>query len=362
MTRLHTRTLCITSLIGPALLTVTHASPPDFETQLGVAHIGGLYSFSDTDYLNEGAAAARNIGARCIKVGLSLDTDNPSPKLYPFHSTWPSTETLENLADTPYFRSLFSRRFDTFILNAFRPGRSASYWREKFTSEDEHAEEECFASLTHYLLSNYKDSNKTFIIQNWEGDWALRGNFDPNTKPEPTATAAMIRWVAARQRGIERDRTAFKGDSAKVFHGLEVNLVKQAMTHGKPSVTTDVLPHVSVDLVSYSAWDTKDSPEDFEQSLAYISKHKRPTSPFDSNGVYVGEFGLPESEATPAVAFERTTELLNVARKFGCPYAVYWQIYCNERTTASPKSENSYKGFWLVRPDGTRSSICKLFK
>lgn len=104
MTRHHTRTLCIPYLVGPALylpalyllgsalLTVTHASPPDFETQLGVAHIGGLYSFSDTDYLNEGAVAARNIGARCIKVALSLDTDNPSPKLYSFHSTWPTTE------------------------------------------------------------------------------------------------------------------------------------------------------------------------------------------------------------------------------------------------------------------------------
>ena len=77
----------------------------------------GCIRFRTPIYLNEGAAAARNIGARCIKVGLSLDTDNPSPKLYPFHSTWPSTETLKDLADTPYFRSLFSRRFDTFILN-----------------------------------------------------------------------------------------------------------------------------------------------------------------------------------------------------------------------------------------------------
>ena len=42
-------------------------------TQLGVAHIGGRYSFSETDYLNEGAATARAIGARCIKVSLSLD-------------------------------------------------------------------------------------------------------------------------------------------------------------------------------------------------------------------------------------------------------------------------------------------------
>tara|TARA_Y100000766_G_C18689570_1_gene498783 strand:- start:373 stop:726 length:354 start_codon:yes stop_codon:yes gene_type:complete len=95
ITRYHTRTHWITCLIASALLTVTHASPPDFEMQLGVAHIGGLYSFSDTDYLNEGAAVARNMGARCIKVALSLDTDYPSPKLYPFHSTWPSTEILE---------------------------------------------------------------------------------------------------------------------------------------------------------------------------------------------------------------------------------------------------------------------------
>jgi hypothetical protein len=58
-------------------------------TQLGVAHIGGLYAFSKTDHLNEGAAAAFSIGARCIKVGLSLDTDKPSPKLYPFNSRSP---------------------------------------------------------------------------------------------------------------------------------------------------------------------------------------------------------------------------------------------------------------------------------
>jgi len=358
----HKRTRYIAYVILAAVTPVAIASPPRSATQLGIAHIGGLYSFSDTDYLNEGAAEVHNLGARCIKVTLSLDTDNPSPKLYALNSRWPSAETLEDLADTSYFRALFSRTFDTFILNAFRPGRSASYWRQEFTSRDERAEEECFASLTRYLLATYKNSHKTFIIQNWEGDWASRGNFDPHTVPKPSATAAMIRWVAARQRGIERARAEWKHSNSKVFHALEVNLVKQAMTRSAPSVTTDVLPHVSVDLVSYSAWDTKDSSEDFERALAFISRHKRPTSPFETNGVYVGEFGLPESEATPQVAFERTAELLNVARSFGCPYAVYWQIYCNEKTTASPKSENGYKGFWLVRPDGTRSPICKLFK
>ena len=209
------------------------------------------------------------------------------------------------------------------FLNAFRPGRFASYWREEFTSEDERAEEECFASLTRYLLSTYRNSHKTLVIQNSERDWALRGNFDPHTTPKPSATAAMIRWVAALQRGIERARTEWKQGNAKVVHAVEVNLVKQAKTRSAPSVTTDVLPHVSVDLVSYSAWDTKDSPDNFEKSLAFISQHKRRTRPFNTNGIYVGEFGLPESEATPRTAFNRTAELLNVARKFGCPHAVY---------------------------------------
>ncbi len=162
---------------------ISRAQEPPPKTQLGVAHIGGRYSFSDSDYLNEGAVAAYSIGARCIKVSLSLDTDNPSPKLYPFHSKWSDTATLVALADTPYYRELFGRDFDTFILTAFRPGKPAAYWRESFSREDERAEEECFAALTGYLLSTYAQTRKTFIIQNWEGDWALRGSFDPTRSP-----------------------------------------------------------------------------------------------------------------------------------------------------------------------------------
>jgi hypothetical protein len=331
-------------------------------TQLGVAHIGGKYSFTDKDYLNEGAALAQSIGARCIKVCLSLDRDNPSSKLYPFSSQWPDVVSLETLAQTPYFQNLFARDFDTFILTAFRPGRPAGYWRREFSAEDARAEEECFASLTRHLLRTYAGSGKTFIIQNWEGDWALRGSFDPSIQPASTATAAMIRWLSARQRGVEKARTEIATKDARVFHACEVNLVRQAQVGKAASVTTAVLPHITVDLASYSAWDTKHSPTEFAEALAFIAKHKHPTEPFGERGVYVGEFGMPESEGTPSLAFERTAALLAEARRFGCPYAVYWQIYCNEPNTPSPKGNKDYKGFWLVRPDGTRSPVCRLFE
>lgn len=330
-------------------------------TILGVAHIGGRYSFSEKDYLNEGAEVAQTLGARCLKVCLSLDSENPSPKLYPFHSQWPATTSLDQLAATPYFRELFARDFEVFILTTFRPGRPAGYWREGMTAEDEQAEEEAFAALTRYLLRTYEGTRKTFVLQNWEGDWAVRGSFDPHTAPAPAAAARMIRWLEARQKGVERARGEFPGRTAQVFHACEVNLVRQAIERGTPSVTADVLPHVAVDLASYSAWDTKDSPSLFAQALEFIARHRKPTGPFGRRGVYVGEFGLPESEATPEIALERTAGLWAEAQRFGCPYAVYWQLYCNEPLTPAPQRPADYKGFWLVRPDGSRSPICRLF-
>ncbi len=342
--------------------TFAQSPQPISRTQLGVAHIGGLYALSGNDYLNEGAAKARAIGARCIKVSLSLDTDNPSPKYYHFNSQWPHTTTLEGLADTTYFRTFFANDFDTYILTTFRPGRSASYWREEFSTEDERAEEECFAELTRYLLQKYSKSKKTFIFQNWEGDWAIRGNFNPSTRPTRSAIANMIRWMSARQRGVARARKENTISGARVFNACEVNLVRQSQLKDESSVTKDVLPKVDVDLVSYSAWDTKNSPAQFVEALAFIAKSKFQSSTSDEPSVYVGEFGMPESECSPEMALEISRAMLIEAQKFGCPYAVYWQLYCNEPTVNPPKDIQDYKGFWLIRPDGTYSRVCELFK
>ena len=336
-------------------------------TQLGVAHIGAGYAFTAAGVLHEGAVTIRGLGARCIKVGLSLDTEHPSPQVYARHTHWPEVSSLDGLAGTPPYRDLFAMDFDTFILTAFRPARPAGYWRDGFTAADERAEEDCFAALAGHLLRTYAATRKTFVLQNWEGDWALRGCFDPAVDPGGRAIDGMRRWLAARQRGVARARREAEGSTARVWHACEVNLVLQAMERGAPSVTVDVLPHVPVDLVSYSAWDTRDSPARFAAALEFIGMHRRPTGADGRCGVYVGEFGCPESEASPEEVLERTRRLLVEAERFGCPYAVYWQLYCNEtvprdRAADEPLGNRDFKGFWLVRPDGTRSPACALFR
>jgi hypothetical protein len=343
-------------ICSAVFLQVVHAA----DTQLGVAHIGGGYAFTHRDALNEGAAAIESLGARCIKVGLSLDSEKPSSTLYPGHSRWPVFESLADLAATPYFRELFERDFETFILVVFRPGRPAGYWRDGITEADEREEEKQLADLTRYLLTTYAQSHKTFVIQNWEGDWAIRGAFNPATSPTENAISSMIRWLAARQRGVERGRREAGVEGSTVLHGCEVNLVTPAVRSVVPVVTTHVLPHVGVDLVSYSAWDTKDDLVAFEEALGFIaSKHRAASS--RGCGVYVGEFGYPETGSTPDVVLQRTAERLDVARTFGCPYAVYWQLYCNEPIVTGARNNADFRGFWLIRPDGTRSRVCELF-
>lgn len=79
--RIHRVTSMKSLLVSLAVLAVSllPAASAEMATsaamQVGVAHIGGLYSFSDSDYLNEGATAALSLGARCIKMSLSLDTE-----------------------------------------------------------------------------------------------------------------------------------------------------------------------------------------------------------------------------------------------------------------------------------------------
>ena len=47
----------------------------------------------------------------------------------------------------------------------------------------------------------------------------------------------------------------------------------------------------------------------------------------------------------------------------GYRYANYWNFYCNETyNTNADKANSDMRGFWLVRADGTKTSLYNYFK
>jgi len=78
--------------------------------------------------------------------------------------------------------------------------------------------------------------------------------------------------------------------------------------------------------------------------------------------VYVGEFGKPANEFSDRQV-RRTVEIvLTTAQRWGCPYVVYWQLYCNEPRRRPVRRNDDVRGFWLLRPDGTRSPTWHYFR
>ena len=134
-----------------------------------------------------------------------------------------------------------------------------------------------------------------------------------------------------------------------------------SMRQGNPNLVNTVLTHTKLDLVSYSAWDatTKYSEDSqvFRKALDFIAANMPDSPDFGNQNVYVGEFGMPENKY-PAEQIQKVIpNAVTTALDWGCPYIIYWQLYCNEledRKELPPvHNNNAVRGFWLIRPDGS---------
>jgi len=347
-----------------ASVTVEQGAKKELRDIIGVTHVDGKYCLTDEDFLNEGADQILSLGSRVIKVWFH----NPD-RSYPFNSKWPQMNSLVEEAKSPYFRELFDKPMTTYVLMCFSIGRDAGYWRKGLTGEQKLDEQAQFYELSKHLLTTYKGTGKTFILQHWEGDWLIRGSYDSNIDPTPEATNGMIEWLNARQAGVNQAREEIGTDRVRVYHAAEVNRVVDSMKQGKPNMVNTVLPHTKLDLVSYSAWDSTtkfpDNPQVFLKTLDYIAANMPDSPDFGNRNVYVGEFGMPENKFPPEQIQKMIPNVVTTALDWGCPYIIYWQLYCNEldnRKEPPPvHSNNAVRGFWLIRPDGSRAWTWEYF-
>ncbi len=353
----------ILSVLTVFTLGVSCAWGKELRDTLGVTHVAGKYHLTDKDFLGEGADQILDLGSRVIKVWFFTDQHALPKNDYPYNSQWPEVDSLVQGAQTLYYRALFDKPFTTYILCTAAMGQPAAYWRNGITAEQEADEQKQFYELAKYFLTQYKGTGKTFVLQHWEGDWMVRGHYDGHAEPKPEALANMVRWLTARQAGVNQARREVGFNGVRVYHAAEVNRVVQSIGTGFPNMVNKVLPHVKLDLVSYSAWDAATAhysdPNVLRNALDFIAANAQDSPDFGNHNVYLGEFGMPENQFSPEQVRMGIRHAVETAGDWGCPYIVYWQLYCNELKDAKMEppvtSNDDVRGFWLIRPDGTKA-------
>lgn len=337
--------------------------------RLGAAHVAGLYSpRPDRPFLVEGAERLIELGTRAAKFWFTPKTIAES---YRWGSRWPDgLNSFVDLAKTDDFKAAFDLPFSVISLEALLPHDEV--WRDGAPEEPEALDESERAvhELAQHLIAVHRDRPITFIIQNWESDWRFRRSTDQTWSPPAEEverlSARMARWIAARQRGVERARAEAPGARCRVAHAVEVNRVFDGF-RGVPNVTRSVLPRVEVDLVSYSTWDALESPADLAVAIEEIRRHARTGPLFGPRAVMLGEIGIPENIQPDRIA-DRWDGWIGAALALGVPYIFQWELYCNELRPDRPRPNGPIRdnadcrGFFLVRPDGSLGETGRLFQ
>jgi hypothetical protein len=327
----------------------------------GVAHVAGSYPAvkEGESFLLAGAKASARIGARSLKIYM---TPNFREK---YRETWPDdVKDLVSLARTEAYSALFDMPFDTFVITtySFANGIDGNV-RAGLNAEQLDAEYNEVRALAEHLMETYAGTGKTFVLQNWEGDWTALGHTDETQDVEAEVAATMGRWLQTRQQAVSDARVAKAASGVNVLHAMEANLL---LDEKHRRVVDSVLPNVCVDAVSYSSWESlfpayNETLDEAATVKAIDSNLRRAVSRVRANMkkpglVYLGEVGFAENEM-PASKVSMLggfmKGLTDTALDVGLSQAIYWQIFDNE---CAQKGE-SCRGFWLVRPDGQEARV-----
>lgn len=357
-------------------------SSSPYAEKIGVTNWGALYlpGIGIESALLYGARQVLETGSKVLKVACG-----DLSAQYPLDD-W-SNKTFEKSVDVfkdETFQELFSMGFKTFFISV--PERKSIKFADGVSEEERAYVEEEFYLMTKYLLETYRGSGKTFILQNWETDNYV--SYSLNGKDDELILRNYADYYNARQDGINRARDEFvmsKEKNVYVFGAIEINKLDES--YNKPKAVDYIVPYTYCDLYTYSSYEYKDkgvvtSAEDVAEKLSFALGYyesKLPSEKSYPQPVYFGdkrlaitEFGYPDKADGYSGEWQKMVVEghLLAMQELGLQYAVYWQLCCNEATGSNASYIKSLKGdklrnytfvpgdvngFYLIRPDGTKT-------
>jgi hypothetical protein len=344
--------------------------------QAGTTHIDGRYAFGNSNFLLEGANQILGLGGKSIFLYLY-------PKFrssYPDKSSklWPATDPLsvKALAQTEPYKRVFNMPFKLYALTTFTFSNRDNVYKFLTDSNAAVTEEREFYDLALYLLTAYAGTGKTFVLKHWEGDWVGLQDYDTRKNISPDMVRAMIIWLSARQRGVERARAAAGNPlGVAVFNAVEVNRVLDYSRLRLTRVINGVVPEVKPDIITYSSYDSTTQGTDANSMASYVVEalntiKSLAPDPLNlgSRRILVSEYGVFENWRPTETAW-RSQAILQRAKAAGLSSAFLWQVFdneCKDSTgayfpvassvgSASRPRNSQCHGLWIVRPDGSTS-------
>jgi hypothetical protein len=282
---------------------------------------GSVNGVANSSIMAKGDTLADALGAKVIRIFMSprSDTDYQGGSCIP-------NFTLANLAKRSDFNKILSDpQFTTVIITAydgvsFGDCQTKSYLDQNFyTPANTQKIEQEYTDLANYL----KQFNKTFIIDNWEGDndaycseaYAVAtGN--ATCPGAPNALAGLQKWFQARYVGIHAS------GAGNVFAAIEFNIVRALMNAHLPSVLYNVIPNVSADYYSYSSYESINvSSTRFGADIDTIR------AATNNAPLIIGEIGFKVGDFGDAAATAgRLGQMLGVVQEKNVPYAIVWNL------------------------------------
>jgi hypothetical protein len=306
---------------------------------LGTNNIGGGYQFTDSKLIEQ-SKHVRGMGSNILKISLGPN----SPKSYGFGKI-KATNTLELFQSIPDYKQVFDMDFK--YIFAWVHTLTDVKWKKGINRTEEKKLYNEMFEFASYILKEYNNSGKTFMIGNWEGDWLLHPGYNRKMTPPKKDVKNMTKWFQIRQKAIDDAKRKVKHTKVAIYHYIEVNLALKGM-QGETCISKDILPKVDVDFVSYSSYEAiknktfQEKKMALEEVFAFIEKQLKPKKelPFKRR-VFLGEYGYhanekPESQQKQ---YNETKEIMQIALELDLPFALHWQMYNNEYTK-NGKSKN----------------------
>ena len=325
------------SLTAVTNLQAQHLSNPQvdaYNVRIGTETFAALYNFTTNTPLVETAQAMTNMGSDVIKFYMGSDTSGQEG----INLTSGITNLLTLARDQPSYHQVFDMPFRHFVFWAYPFANSDEWWGSGYNATQGAKDYQEIYNLTHYLLTNYDNSGKTFYLGHWEGDGYLEVN-GWTTNPSPATVQGMIGWLNNRQKAVDDAKAATVYTNVNVFNYAECNRVRDAMLNNSNNnvrVINDVIPYVTnLDYLSYSSYDAQNlSSANLDATLNYMQA-KLPTnkaSVVPGERMWIGEYGwgyLSYAAQEPLVR-SYMQRLMNWNNNGEClPFILMWEMYSN---------------------------------